>query len=75
MAKTKNPNLKILKNLIRGLRNEMIRFEIDANFRRRIPLRVILISVKESRGIRITLNVVRSTQIFNEILYKNSHLS
>ena len=75
MAKTKNPNLKILKNLIRGLRNEMIRFEIDANFRRRIPLRVTLVSVKESRDIRITLNVMRNTQIFNEILYQNSHLS
>ena len=75
MAKTKNPNLKILKNLIRSLRNEMIRFKMDANFRRQIPLRVTIISVKESRGIRITLNVMRSTQIFNEILYKNSHLS
>ena len=47
MTKTKNPILKILKNLIRGLRNEMIRFEMDANFRRRIPLRVTLVSVKE----------------------------
>ena len=75
MAKTKNPNLKILKNLITGLRNEMIRFKMDANFRRRISLRVIVVSVKESRGIRISLNVMRSTQIFNEILCKNSHLS
>ena len=75
MAKTKNPNLKILKILIRGLRNEMIRFKMDANFRRRISLRVTVDSVKESQGIRITLNVVRSTQIFNEILYKNSNLS
>ena len=75
MAKTKNPNLKILKNLIRGLRNEMIRFKMDANFRRWILLRVTLVSVKKSRDIRITLNVMRNTQIFNEILYQNSHLS
>ena len=75
MAKTKNPNLKFLKNLIRGLRNEMIRFKMNANFRRRIPLRVTVVSIKESRDIRISLNMVRSTQIFNEILCKNSHLS
>ena len=36
---------------------------------------VTVVFVKESRGIRILLNVVRSTQIFNDILYKNSHLS
>ena len=53
----------------------MIRFKIGVNFRRRISIRVIVVSAKESRGIRITLNVVRGTQIFNEILYKNSHLS
>ena len=36
-------------------------------------LRVTLVSVKESRGIRISLNTMRSTQVFNEILYKNSY--
>ena len=51
----------------------MIRFVINVNFRRRIPLYVTVVSLKESRGIRISLNVVRSTQIFNEVLYKNSY--
>ena len=44
-------------------------------FRRRTLLRVTLVSVKESWGIRILLNIMRSTQIFNEILYKSSYLS
>ena len=48
---------------------------MDVNFQRQTPLCVIVVSKNESRDIRITLNVVRSTQIFNEILYKNSHLS
>ena len=51
----------------------MIRFVINMNFRRRIPLYVTVVSLKESRGIRISLNVLRSTQIFSEILYKNSY--
>ena len=51
----------------------MIRFVINVNFRRRIPLYVTVVSLKESRDIRISLNVVRSTQIFNEVLYKNSY--
>ena len=45
------------------------------NFRRRILLRVTLVFVKESLGIRISLNIMRSTQIFNEILYKSLYLS
>ena len=36
-------------------------------------LRVTLVSVKESWGIRISLNIMRSTQVFNEILYENSY--
>ena len=36
-------------------------------------LRVTLVSVKESGGIRISLNIMRSTKVFNEILYKNSY--
>ena len=36
-------------------------------------LRVTLVSVKESWGIRISLNAMRSTQVFNGILYKNSY--
>ena len=36
-------------------------------------LRVTLVSVKESWGIRISLNIMRSTQVFNEVLYKNSY--
>ena len=36
-------------------------------------LRVTLVSVKEFWGIRISLNAMRSTQVFNGILYKNSH--
>ena len=51
----------------------MIRFAINMNFRRRIPLYVTVVFLKESRSTRISLNVVRSTQIFNEILYKNSY--
>ena len=51
----------------------MIRFVINVNFRRRIPLYVTVVSLKESRGVRISLNVVRSTQIFSKILYKNSY--
>ena len=51
----------------------MIRFVINVNFRRRIPLYVTVVSLKESRGVRNSLNVVRSTQIFNKILYKNSY--
>ena len=51
----------------------MIRFVINVNFRRRIPLYVTVVFLKESRGTRISLNVVRSTQIFNEVLYKNSY--
>ena len=51
----------------------MIQFVINVNFRRRISLYVIVVSLKESRGVRISLNVVRSTQIFSEILYKNSY--
>ena len=42
-------------------------------FQRRTLSRVTLVSVKESWGIRILLNTMRSTQVFNEILYKNSH--
>ena len=53
----------------------MIRFVINVNFRRWIPLYVTVVSLKESRGIRVSLNVMRSTQIFNEVLYKNSYLS
>ena len=36
-------------------------------------LRVTLVSVKKSWGIRISLNIIRSTQVFNEVLYKNSY--
>ena len=36
-------------------------------------LRVTLVSVKESWGIRISLNIMRSTQVFNDVLYKNSY--
>ena len=36
-------------------------------------LRVTLVSVKESWGIRISLNIMRSTQVFNEVLYKSSY--
>ena len=36
-------------------------------------LRVTLVFVKGSWGIRISLNTMRSTQVFNEILYKNSY--
>ena len=43
------------------LRIIMIRFVINVNFRRRIPAYVTVVSLKESRGIRISLNVVRST--------------
>ena len=34
-------------------------------------LRVILVSVKGSWGIRILLNTMRSTQVFSEVLYKD----
>ena len=34
-----------------------------------------LVSVKESWGIRISLNIMRSTQVFNDILYKNSYFN
>ena len=40
---------------------------MDVNFQRQTPLCVIVVSENESRDIRISLNVVRSTQIFNEI--------
>ena len=66
--KPKNP----LKR-IRCLRNK--EFEIDANFRWQIPLCVTVVFVKKFWGIRISLNVVRSTQIFNEIYEKNSRSS
>ena len=46
-----------------------------SNLRRWTLLWVTLVSVKESWGIRILLNIMRSTQIFNEILYKSSYLS
>ena len=36
-------------------------------------LRVTLVSVKWSWGIRISLNAMRSTQVFNEVLYKNPY--
>ena len=36
-------------------------------------LRVRLVFVKESWDIRISLNIMRSTQVFNEVLYKNSY--
>ena len=36
-------------------------------------LRVTLVSVKGSWGVRISLNTMRSTQVFNEVLYKNSY--
>ena len=51
----------------------MIQFAINMNFRRQILLYVTVVSLKESHGIRISLNVMRSTQIFNEVLYKNSY--
>ena len=35
--------------------------------------RVTLVSVKGSWGIRTSLDTMRSTQVFNEILYKNSY--
>ena len=66
--KPKNP----LKR-IRCLRNK--EFEIDANFRWQIPLCVTVFFIKESWGIRTLLNVVRSTQIFNEIYEKDSRSS
>ena len=66
--KPKNP----LKR-IRCLRNN--EFEIYANFRRQIPLCITVVFVKESWDIRISLNVVRITQIFNEIYEKNSRSS
>ena len=34
---------------------------------------VTLVSVKESWGIRISLNIMRSSQVFNKVLYKNSY--
>ena len=36
-------------------------------------LRVTVVLKKESWGIRISLNIMRSTQVFNEVLYKNSY--
>ena len=36
-------------------------------------LRVTLVFVKRSWGIRISSNTMRSTQVFNEIPYKNSY--
>ena len=50
-------------------------FENGTNFRRRTLLRVTLVFVKESSGIRISLNIMRSTQVFNEILCKSLNLS
>ena len=35
-------------------------------------LRVTLVSVKGSWGIRISLNTMRSTQVFSEVLYEDS---
>ena len=56
-----------------GVGNKMIRFAINMNFRWRIPLYVTVVSLKESWDTRISLNVVRSTQIFSEVLYKSSY--
>ena len=47
--------------------------KINVDFRWQTLLRVTLVFVKESWGIRISLNTMRSTQVFNEILYKNSY--
>ena len=54
---------------------EIKKFEIDANFRLQISLCVIIVFVKEFWDIRTSLNVVRSTQIFNEIYEKDSRSS
>ena len=48
-------------------------FKINMNFQRRTLLRVTLVFVKESWDIKISLNTMRSTQVFNKILYKNSY--
>ena len=66
--KPKNPLQRI-----RCLRNK--EFDIDTNFWRHILLCVTVVFVKESWGIRTSLNVVRSTQIFNEIYEKDSRSS
>ena len=50
-------------------------FGNDTNFRRQTLLQVTLVFVKKSRAIRISLNIMKSTQMFNEILYKSSYLS
>ena len=34
---------------------------------------VTVVSGRESWGIRISLNIMRSTQVFNEVLYRNSY--
>ena len=47
---------------------------MDMNFRRQTPSWVTVVSLKEYRDIRISLNMVRSTQIFNEILEKFSFI-
>ena len=49
--------------------NKMI-FEIELGISDDGSLRVTLVFVKESWGIRISLNTIRSTQVFNEILWK-----
>ena len=45
-------------------------WECNCEFPTTDLLRVTLVSVKESWGIRISLKIMRSTQVFNEVLYK-----
>ena len=51
------------------LKMKQLCFENDWKFLTTDLLRVTLVSVKESWGIRISLNAIRSTQVFNEILF------
>ena len=67
--KYKNINVMIF------LRINKLVLEHDYEFPTTDLLRVTLVFVKESWGIRIFLNIMRSTQVFNEILYKNSYFN
>ena len=53
------------------LKNKIIWFKIDENFWQRILLWIIVVSAKELWDIRISLNVMRGTRIFKDILWKN----
>ena len=55
-------------------KNKINILEIIVNFQRRILGRVTVVLEKESWGIRISLNIMKSVQVFNEILLIGSRL-